>query len=112
MTENQEKEVFLLLNTIVTQVQGVQSDVKEIKQTVNEHSQILNEHSQILNEHSRILNEHSRILDKHSQILNEHSQILNRLDAKTDSIAETVMTNDKRLTAVEKDVSNLRSGIH
>ncbi|MDQ3750498.1 MAG: hypothetical protein M3367_16005 [Acidobacteriota bacterium] len=39
MTENQEKEVFLLLNTIVTRVQGVQSDVKEIKQTVNEHSQ-------------------------------------------------------------------------
>jgi len=84
MTENQEKEVFLLLNTIVTRVQGVQSDVKEIKQTVNQHS----------------------------QILNKHSQILNRLDAKTDSIAETVMTNDKRLTAVEKDVSNLRSGIH
>ncbi len=97
MTENQEKEVFLLLNNIVTQVQSVQSDVKEIKQTVNEHSQTLNGHSQILNEHSRILNEHSRIL--------------NRLDAKTDGIAETVMTNDKRLTTVETDVSNLRSEI-
>ncbi len=44
--------------------------------------------------------------------LNEHSRILNRLDAKTDTIAETVMNNDKRLTAVEKDVSNLRGGIH
>ncbi|CAN5720954.1 hypothetical protein BH24ACI1_BH24ACI1_23210 [soil metagenome] len=97
MTENQEKEVFLLLNNIVTQVQSVQSDVKEIKQTVNEHSQILNGHSRILNDHSRILDEHSRIL--------------NRLDAKTDSIAETVMTNDKRLTTVETDVSNLRSEI-
>ena len=43
---------------------------------------------------------------------NEHSRILNRLDAKTDSIAETVMTNDKRLTTVEKDVSDLRGGIH
>ncbi len=97
MTENQEKEVFLLLNTIVTQVQSVQSDIKEIKQTVNEHS--------------LILNEHSRILNKHSRILDEHSRILNRLDAKTDSIAETVMTNDKRLTTVETDVSNLRSEI-
>ncbi len=97
MTENQEIEVILLLNNIVTQVQSVQSDVKEIKQTVNEHSQILNGHSRILNDHSRILDEHSRIL--------------NRLDAKTDSIAETVMTNDKRLTTVETDVSNLRSEI-
>jgi methyl-accepting chemotaxis protein len=98
MTENQEKEVFLLLNNIVTQVQSVQSDVKEIKQTVNEHS--------------LILNEHSRILNKHYRILDEHSRILNRVDAKTDSIAETVMTNDKRLTVVEKDVSNLRGEIH
>ncbi len=97
MTENQEKEVFLLLNTIVTQVQGVQLDVKEIKQTVNEHS--------------LILDEHSRILNKYSRILDEHSRILNRLDAKTDSIAETVMTNDKRLTTVETDVSNLRGEI-
>ena len=90
MTENQEKEVFLLLNNIVTQVQSVQSDVKEIKQTVNEHSQILNGHSRILDEHSRILN---------------------RLDAKTDSIADKVITNDKRLTAVEKNATDLRSEI-
>lgn len=97
MTENQEKEVFLLLNTIVTQVQSVQSDVKEIKQTVNEHSLILNEHSQILN--------------KHSQILSEHSQILKLLVSKVDSITDKGMTNDKRLTAVEKNVTDLRSEI-
>ncbi|MGI8883731.1 MAG: hypothetical protein ACR2IA_05755 [Pyrinomonadaceae bacterium] len=112
MTKNQEKEVFLLLNTIATQVQSVQSDVKEIKQTVNEHSQILNEHSQILNEHSQILNEHSQILSAHSQILSEHSQTLHLLVSKVDSIAETVMTNDRRLTAVEKNVGDLRGGIH
>jgi len=98
MTKNQEKEVFLLLNTIVTQVQSVQSDVKEIKQTVNEHSQILNEHSQFLN--------------AHSQILSEHSQTLHLLVSKVDSIAETVMTNDRRLTAVEKNVDDLRGEIH
>lgn len=91
MTKNQEKEVFLLLNTIATQVQSVQSDVKEIKQTVNEHSQILSEHS---------------------QILNEHSQTLHLLVSKVDSIAETVMTNDRRLTAVEKNIGDLRGGIH
>ncbi len=84
MTENQEKELFNTLATLVTGVRTIQTDVREIKVTLNEHS----------------------------QILNEHSQILSRLDAKTDSIAETVMTNDKRLTAVEKDMSDLRGGIH
>ncbi len=105
MTDNQEKELFNTLATLVTGVNAIQLDIKDIKETQNEHSRILNEHSQTLNEHSRILNEHSRVL-------NEHSRVLIRLDAKTDSIAETVLTNDKRLTAVEKDVAELRDGIH
>jgi len=112
MTENQEKELFTTLATLVNGVRGIQSDVQDIKATQNEHSRILNEHSQTLNEHSRILNEHSQTLNEHSRILNEHSRILSRLDAKTDSIAETVMVNDKRLIAVEKDVANLRGGVH
>lgn len=91
MTENQEKEVFLLLNTIVTQVQGVQSDVKEIKSDV----QVLKSDVQEIR-----------------QTLDEHSQILNRLDAKTDNIAETDMRHDKRLASVEKEVGELRDGIH
>lgn len=98
MTENQEKELFNILGTLVTEVRAIKTDVRDIKETQTEHSQILNEHSRILNEHSRTLN--------------EHSQILNRLDAKTDSIAETVMGNDKRLTAVEKDVTDLRGEVH
>ena len=111
MTENQEKELFTTLAALVTGVNIIQSDVQSIKVT-HEHSRILGEHSRILGEHSRILGEHSRILGEHSRILGEHSRILNRLDAKTDSIAETVMTNDKRLTAVEKDVAELRDSIH
>ena len=91
MTDNQEKELFNTLATLVTGVNAIQLDIKDIKETQNEHTKILN---------------------KHSQILNKHSQILNRLDAKTDSISETVMTNDKRLTDVEKDVADLRGGIH
>ena len=91
MTDNQEKELFNTLATLVTGVNAIQSDVQDIK---------------------KVQNEHSQILDKHSQILDKHSQILNRLDAKTDTIAEKVMTNGKRLTAVEKDVSDLRGGIH
>ena len=91
MTDNQEKELFNTLNTLVTGVQVIQSDVRGLKSDVQDIKKTLNEHS---------------------QILNEHSQILKRLDAKTDTIAEKVMTNDKRLTVVEKDVSDLRGGIH
>ncbi len=98
MTENQEKGLFNTLGILVTGVRAIQSEVQIIKSDVQDLKETQTEHS--------------RILDKHSQTLNEHSRILNRLDAKTDSIAETVSTNDKRLTAVEKDVSNLRGGIH
>jgi len=98
MTGNQEKELFNTLAALVTGVNVIQSEVKVIKTDIQDIKETQTEHSRILNEHS--------------QVLNEHSQILNRLDAKTDSIAETVMTNDKRLTVVEKDVSNLRGGIH
>ncbi len=84
MTENQEKELFNRLTSLVTGVRTIQTEVQVIKTDVQD--------------------------IKETQ--NEHSRILNRLDAKTDSIAETVMTNDKRLTTVEKDVSDLRGGIH
>jgi len=84
MPENQEKELFNTLTSLVTGVRTIQTEVQVIKTDVQD--------------------------IKETQ--NEHSRILNRLDAKTDSIAETVMTNDKRLTTVEKDVSDLRGGIH
>ncbi len=84
MTENQEKELFNTLTSLVTGVRTIQTEVQVIKTDVQD--------------------------IKETQ--NEHSRILNRLDAKTDSIAETVMTSDKRLTTVEKDVSDLRGGIH
>ena len=84
MTENQEKELFTKLTTMVTgmqviqsSVQGLEVDVQEIKKT-----------------------------------LNEHSQILKRLDAKTDNIAETVVNHEARLTKAETDIEELRGGIH
>ena len=91
MTDNQEKELFSTLAALVTGVNAIQSDVKDLKSDVQSIKETQYEHSRTLNEHSRILN---------------------RLDAKTDSIAEIVMTNDKRLTAVEKNVAELRDGIH
>lgn len=84
MTENQEKQLFKTLETLVTGVNKIQSDVVEIKETLNEHL----------------------------QILNKHSQILNKLDAKTDSIAEKVVNHEVRLTKTEKDIDELQGGIH
>jgi septal ring factor EnvC (AmiA/AmiB activator) len=84
MTENQEKEVFLLLNTIVTQVQGVQSGVQVLTRDVQEIK----------------------------QTLDEHSQILKRLDAKTDSIAETFMSHENRLIKAEKNIEDLQGRVH
>ncbi len=98
MTDNQEKELFTTLATLVTGVNVIQSDVKEIKETLIEHSQILGEHSQILNGHSKTLN--------------EHSNILNRIDAKTDTIAERVLDHETRLTKAEKNIEELQTGLH
>ena len=84
MTENQEKELFKTLATLVTGVQVIQTDVKEIKETQKEHS----------------------------QILDKHSQILERLDAKTDSIAEMVIRHENRLTNTEKNIEELQGGVH
>ncbi len=91
MTENQEKQLFKTLETLVSGMQVIQTDVKDIKKVQKEHSQILN---------------------KHSQILDSHSQILERLDAKTDTIAEKVMNHEVRLTKVENTVEELRGGVH
>ncbi len=91
MTDNQEKELFKTLATLVTGIQKIQD-------TQSEHSLILNEHSLILNEHSRKLDEHSRKLD--------------RLEAKTDSIAGAVIKSDGRLANIETEVEVLKSGIH
>ena len=41
MTENQEKELFNKLNTLVTGVRTIQTDVQEIKETLKEHSVVL-----------------------------------------------------------------------
>ncbi len=133
MTEDQEKNLFVTLDNLVHGVNGIRSDVRDVKIVLDKHSQILGEHSRtlgghtkILEEHSLILGNHSRILEEHGQILgghtkilgehtrklDEHSSILNVLVAKVDSIAETVMTNDKRLSHVEKAVDDLGSGIH
>ena len=84
MTVNQEKELFNTLAGLVTGVNEIKSDVKDIKVTLTEHS----------------------------HILRKHSDSLNLLVSKVDTIADTVMTNDKRLTAVEKEVSDLRGGAH
>jgi archaellum component FlaC len=84
MTDNQEKQLFTTLETLVSGMRVIQTDVKGIKVTLN----------------------------KHSQILESHSQILERLDAKTDAIAEKVINHEIRLTKAENDIEELRGGVH
>lgn len=91
MTENQEKELFTTLAALVTGVNAIQVDVKELKTDV-----------QILKTDVKEI----RV------ILNEHSQSLNRLEAKTDSIAETVLDHERRITKLEKDSETSRDRIH
>lgn len=91
MTVNQETELFTTLAALVNGVSGIQSDVTDIRSDIGDVRATLNEHS---------------------QILNEHSETLSLLVSKVDSIADTVMTNDKRLTSVEKSVDDLRGGVH
>lgn len=95
MTENQEKELFIALGSLVKGVTEIQSDVRVIKTTLDEHSQILNQHS---------------------DLLNEHSKKLDSLDAKTDSIAAQLMKNDiaisERVTTIEREVEGLGGKIH
>ena len=91
MTENQEKELFNKLNTLVTGVRTIQTDVQGLKTDV----QGLKTDVQEIKE-----------------TLNEHSAVLKRLDAKTDSIAETVMNHEIRLTKAEKDIEELQGRVH
>ena len=126
MTDNQEKELFNTLATLVTGVNGIQFDVKELKSDVHGLKSDVQELKSDVHElksdvHGLKSDVQELKSDVHElksdvqdikKVQNEHSRILKRLDAKTDTIAEKVLTNDKRLTAVEKDVSDLRGGIH
>lgn len=105
MTENQEKQLFNTLATLVTGVNVIQSEVKIIKSDVQD----LKSDVQVLKSDVQVLKSDVQDIKK---TLNQHSRMLKRLDAKTDTIAEKVIDTDKRLTAVEKDVSDLRGGIH
>lgn len=98
MTENQEKELFTTLAKLVSGVNVIQSDVRDIQSDVRDIQSDVRDIKVTQGEHS--------------QILSEHSQTLNLLVSKVDSIADTVMKNDKRLTTVEKDVDDLRGQVH
>lgn len=89
-TENQEKELFTTLAALVTGVDAIQVDVKDLKFDV-----------QVLKSDVREIKE----------TLGEHSQMFSRLEAKTDSIAEVVIRNDKRLTVVENEIAQLKSEV-
>ena len=81
MTENQEKELFKTLGTLVTGVSQIQSDVRDIKGTLDEHTSTLAEHTSTLADHTRKLD---------------------LLVSRTDSIAGTIMEHEGRLRVIEE----------
>ena len=91
MTDDQVKELFSLIGTSI-------SETREVRKIVEEHSEILDQHSAILNQHSAILKDLTEKLDL----------LINR----TGDNANTVIVNDKQLTRVEKDVTEIRGGVH
>lgn len=105
MTENQEKELFTTLATLVTGVNKIQTDVQGLKTDV----QGLKTDVQGLKTDVQDL---KTDVQEIKGILNDHSQILKRLDAKTDTIAGTVMNHETRLTKAERDIKELQGGVH
>ncbi len=91
MTENQEKDLSTTLAALVKGVNIIQSDLKEVKTDV----QFLKTDVQEI-----------------KLTLRDHSQSLNRLEAKTDTIAETVLNHEGRLTKLEKENEESRGRIH
>lgn len=95
MTENQEKELFLILGRLVSGISEIQLDIREIKGT---------------------LAEHSVTLDRHSTTLDNHTVKLDRLESKIDSVASPVVENDKRVSTkidvLEHAVEDLGGKVH
>ena len=112
MNDDQIKQLFSLIGTSISETREVRKIVEQHSIILNEHSIILKSHTKILKEHSAILNEHSAILNEHSVLHKDHKEKLDLLINRTSDIANTVMTNDKRLTQVENDVTEIRGGVH
>lgn len=83
MTENQEKEIFKILNRLVKGVNEIRGDIVEIRGDITE---IRGDITEI------------------KAVLKEHSQMLVALDSKTDSIALAAIEDRKRIGRLEEAV--------
>jgi hypothetical protein len=91
MTEEQIQKLFDLVGTSISETREVRSEIKEVR---------------------KIVGEHTAILKEHSALHKDHQEKLDLLINRTSDITNTVMTNDKRLTQVEKDITEIRGGVH
>ena len=105
MTDNQEKELFTTLASLVTGVNAIQSDVRELK------SDVIGLKSNVTELKSDVTGLKSDVKEI-KQTLNEHSQIFVRLEFKIDSVADKVLDHENRLTKAEKNIEDIQSGIH
>lgn len=89
--ERFKAEMMRLMGTVINKLDGLETDVSSLKTDV---SSLKIDVSEI------------------KAVQKEHSQALKRLEAKTDSIAGTVINHENRLTKLEKDVSDLQGRVH
>jgi hypothetical protein len=89
MTENQEKEMFKILNRLVVGINEVRGDIVEIKGDIVE---IKGDIVDI-----------KRVQREHSVLLGEHSSMLRHLDSKTDAISVQVVENSRRIDQLERE---------
>jgi outer membrane murein-binding lipoprotein Lpp len=85
------KNMIVKVDDLATDMKDVKSDVKELKTSA-----------------VRVEGKVDRLEVKVDRL----EVSVGRLEGKTDSIATAVMTNDRRLTAVEYDVAELKSREH
>lgn len=86
MTENQEKQVFRILNNLVAGVNGIREDIVDIK--------------------AGIVDIKADIVDIRN-VQADHGLALKRLETKTDAIALEVNDHGRRLDALERQKTDL-----
>lgn len=93
MTENQEKQVFRILNNLVAGVNGIREDIVDIK-------------AEVVDIKAGIVDIKADIVDIRN-VQADHGIALKRLETKTDAIALEVKDHGRRLDALERQKTDL-----
>jgi len=103
MTENQEKQVFKILNNLVASVNGIREDIVEIKADIVEiKADIVEIKADIVEIKADIVEIRADIVDIRN-VQADHGIALKRLETKTDAIALEVADHGRRIDKLERE---------